>query len=83
MTTVSKKTAVTIGAFAIAAAINVSLTGCAAVAAPPSLRPPATPLVTTDPFLSIWSKADRLTDASTQHWTNRDQPLVSLVRIDG
>ena len=46
-------------------------------------RPPAVPLVTFDPFLSIWSPADKLTDRTTQHWTRREHPLVSLIRVDG
>jgi hypothetical protein len=48
-----------------------------------SFRPPAVPLVTFDPYLSIWSCADHLTDHNTQHWTKRDHSLVSLIRVDG
>lgn len=46
-------------------------------------RPPAVPLVTFDPYLSIWSEADKLTDKNTQHWSHREQSLASLIKIDG
>ena len=47
------------------------------------LRLPSVPLVLSDPYFSIWSPYDELTEGNTKHWTNDDKPLEGLVRVDG
>ena len=69
----------------LAAAAALLTFGSAANAQVPGeqFRPPAVPLVTSDPYLSIWSEADHLNDDNTRHWTHREHSLVSLIRVDG
>ena len=51
---------------------------------PRPLRPPAVPLVTCDPFFSVWSPHDRLTDGETTHWASwKTQPLNIVLEADG
>lgn len=48
-----------------------------------ALRPPATPLVTHTPYVSVWSFNNRLTDQWPRHWTGRTMAICGLARIDG
>ena len=48
-----------------------------------NLRCPAVPLITVDPFFSIWSCEDNLCDDVTRHWTGRRHNMLGLLRVDG
>ena len=47
-----------------------------------TVRTPATPLVTHDPYFSIWS-FDDTSAKPTRHWTGAEQQLSGWVRVDG
>jgi hypothetical protein len=62
---------------------GTSISSSAQTNAAAQMRMPATPLVTHDPYFSLWSTSDRLTGGPTRHWTGAQQQLNGIVRIDG
>jgi len=62
---------------------GILLICCAYVIAQNDFRAPAYPLVTHDPYFSIWSLNEDPTRAETTHWTLKPNPVHCMVRIDG
>jgi hypothetical protein len=46
-------------------------------------RAPAYPLVTHDPYFSIWATDEVPTHCETTHWTNKPMPIHIMVKLDG
>ena len=47
-----------------------------------TLRLPAVPLITVDPYFCLWSKYDHLYDGSVTHWSGVKKPLNGAVYVD-
>ncbi len=48
-----------------------------------SFRAPAYPLITVDPYFSIWSMTDRLYESDTQLWNGIPTRMIGVAEIDG
>jgi len=47
------------------------------------IRPPAIPLITIDPYFSVWSDNDVLTESDTIHWTGSPVRIKGEAAVDG
>jgi hypothetical protein len=46
-------------------------------------RPPAIPLITTDPFTQVWMRGSTSTSAGVTHWDGDAKTTTGMIRIDG
>lgn len=47
------------------------------------LRAPAVPLITVDPYFSVWSPDTMLNHTKTVHWTGKTNSIIGIVTVDG
>ncbi len=47
------------------------------------LRAPSVPLITVDPYFSVWSPSTTLNTARPVHWTGKDNSILGTIIVDG
>ncbi len=47
------------------------------------LRAPAVPLITVDPYFTVWSPDCKLNHAKTEHWSGKGNSIIGTVETDG
>lgn len=48
-----------------------------------NIRPAAVPLITVDPYFSVWSCNDHLYDDTTRNWTEKPNPIMVGINVCG
>ncbi len=48
-----------------------------------NLRAPCVPLITIDPYFSVWSENEILNHSRTVHWTGKSNHILGTVTVDG
>ncbi len=48
-----------------------------------NLRAPAVPLITIDPYFSIWSPDTDINVANAEHWSGKSNSIIGTVNVDG
>lgn len=47
------------------------------------MRAPSIPLITVDPFFSVWSPDETINVTNTVHWTGKSNSIIGIATIDG